>query len=589
MILVSDLLPQGVHGGLTVGQGWHLYFPELVPNEKMFLKTKSRAMNRPRTIENGSQNVRPASEQPEHKPRFPYEDIFRDLPLAMVILHLDSPGDATTLRIVDLNRSAAISIGGSVRALQGKKLSDFPDLFKTAFPSGCLAAVESGTANNLGDISCQRARGEPAVYAVQVVPLPENRVCVVFDNVTEARKTEEVLRKSEEQFRLFVQGVQEYALFQLDPQGNVVSWNSGAQRLKGYGAEEIIGKHFSVFHSLEDVKRGKPGWLLKQAGERGQVEDEGWRIRKDGSRFWANVVLTALRNSNGTLQGYAKVTRDLTERHQREEALAKANQLLQQRVEQRAAVLARVNEELRTEIGERQRVEEQLRASLDEVRALAGRLQSVREEERGSIAREIHDELGQACTAVKMDLVLVSKKTARNQTKLREKIDSTIRLVDDMIVSLRRIASDLRPRTLDDLGLAAALEWQAQEFEKRTGITCHLKLPAERLILDGERSTAIFRIFQESLTNVARHAQATRVEAWLEVSGSELVFRIQDNGKGFIPEPRKPGKSFGLVGMQERAILLNGELKIETIPGAGTTLSLKIPFLPPPSPKRDSG
>lgn len=589
MILVSDLLPRGVHGGLTVGQAWRLYLAELVSNEKKFPKTKSRAMNRQRTIESGSQSVRPGSEQPEHKRRFPYEDIFRELPLAMVILHLDSPGDASALRIVDLNHSAAISIGGSVRALQGKKLSDFPDLFNTPFPSGCLAAIESGTTTNLRDISCQGARGEPAVYAVQVVPLPENRVCVAFDNVTETRKTEEVLRKSEEQFRLFVQGVQEYALFQLDPEGNIVSWNSGAQRLKGYGAEEIIGKHFSVFYSPEDVKSGKPEWLLEQATERGQVEDEGWRIRRDGSRFWANVVLTALRNSRGALQGYGKVTRDLTERHQREEALAKANQLLQQRVEQRAGVLARVNEELRSEIGERQRVEEQLRASLDEVRALAGRLQSVREEERGSIAREIHDELGQACTAVKMDLVLVSRKTARNQAKLREKIDSTIRLVDDMIVSLRRIASDLRPRTLDDLGLAAALEWQAQEFEKRTGITCHLKLPEERLILDGERSTAIFRIFQESLTNVARHAQATRVEAWLEVSGSELVFRIQDNGKGFIPEPRKPGKSFGLVGMQERAILLNGELKIETIPGAGTTLSLKIPFLPPPSPKRDSG
>src|SRR6266850_8031679 len=174
----------------------------------------------------------------------------------------------------------------------------------------------------------------------------------------------------------------------------------------------------------------------------------------------------------------------MTARHSKDEALAKAKELLELRVEQRTAVLGRVNQELRTEIAERARAEEQLRASLDQLRALAARLQSVREEERTSIAREIHDELGQACTAIKMDLALIGRKLTKRQTALRAKVESSIELVDGTIVTLRRIASELRPRTLDDLGLPAALEAQAQEFETRTGVRCVVALPQEQLALD---------------------------------------------------------------------------------------------------------
>jgi signal transduction histidine kinase len=238
----------------------------------------------------------------------------------------------------------------------------------------------------------------------------------------------------------------------------------------------------------------------------------------------------------------------------------------------------RVNQELRTEIAEHARAEEQLRASRDQLRALAARLQSVREEERTSIAREIHDELGQACTAIKMDLALIARKATKRQTRLRAKAASATQLVDGMIVTLRRIASDLRPRTLDDLGLTAALEWQAQEFESRAGIPCRVALPQEPLVLDAERSTAIFRIFRESLTNVARHAHATRVEAGLEMKDDQLIFRVHDNGRGFDPEEAKARRSLGLVGMRERALLLNGELNVEGVSGDGTTMTLRIPL-----------
>lgn len=153
-----------------------------------------------------------------------------------------------------------------------------------------------------------------------------------------------------------------------------------------------------------------------------------------------------------------------------------------------------------------------------------------------------------------------------------------MQLADSTIATLRRMASELRPRTLDDLGLLAALESQAQEFESRTGIRCIVAVPKDPVMLDADRSTAIFRIFQESLTNVARHAHATRVEAHFEKDDNRLIFQVSDNGIGFDPAEVKARKSLGLVGMQERALMLNGNFKIEGVPGTGTTMTLSIPL-----------
>lgn len=513
-------------------------------------------------------------------------EILKGMPVGMIVLHLENLKDPRTFKIVEINPAAAKLTGAALEDLRGKTLGDFPKLLKTQFPVSCLEALRTQEPRNLGEITYGDERIREGIYAVQVFPLSHDFLGVLFENVTEQRRSERALRESEERFRLLVQGVQEYGIFQLDPTGNVVSWNAGAARLMGYHAEEIIGKHFSVFYPKDDLQNGKPDRNLAEVARTGQAQEEGWRIRKDGSRFWASVLLTALRDAQGNLRGYAKLTRDMSEQREKEEALTRAKELLELRVEQRAAVLTRVNEELRVEIAERRHAEEQFKETLDQLRALAGRLQSVREEERASIAREIHDELGQACTAIKMDLALIGRKITKRQTQLRTKIESSMRLVDDMIVTLRRIASDLRPRTLDDLGLAAALEWQGQEFEKRTGIRCHLVLPQEPLNLDPERSTAIFRIFQESLTNVARHSQATIVEAQLEIQEDHIIFRIHDNGKGFDPEEAKAKKSLGLVGMQERALLLKGEVSIEAVPGSGTTMILRIPLSPSAQPRQ---
>jgi PAS domain S-box-containing protein len=175
------------------------------------------------------------------------------------------------------------------------------------------------------------------------------------------RQAEESLRQSEEAFRLLVEGVNDYAIFLLDPTGHVLTWNLGAERLKGYRAEEIIGKHFSTFYPQEALARDWPAQELKAARAEGRFEDEGWRVRKDGSLFWANVVITAVRDGEGKLRGFSKVTRDLTERRQREEDLRQARDLLEIRVEQRTEELTRANEALQSEIEQRKSSEERLR------------------------------------------------------------------------------------------------------------------------------------------------------------------------------------------------------------------------------------
>ncbi|HVQ62254.1 MAG TPA: response regulator [Burkholderiales bacterium] len=236
------------------------------------------------------------------------------------------------------------------------------------------------------------------------------------------------------------------------------------------------------------------------------------------------------------------------------------------------------NLELTREIAERRRVEEHLRTSEENLRALAAHLQSVREEEGVRIAREIHDELGQALTGLKMDLTWVAKKLPQDQKALVAKTGSMFDLIDGTIQSVRKIATRLRPEVLDELGLAPAIEWQAREFQKRSGIRCRLSLPADALVLDRERSTAAFRIFQELLTNTARHANATRIDVAMRVDSGALVLEVEDNGKGIDGAATFSPKSLGLMGMRERVLPFGGEIGITGVKDQGTKVKVSIPL-----------
>jgi signal transduction histidine kinase len=253
-------------------------------------------------------------------------------------------------------------------------------------------------------------------------------------------------------------------------------------------------------------------------------------------------------------------------------------------VEERTAELRKANLHLQQEISERTRAEAELTRSQEQLRDLASHLQFIREEERTHIAREIHDELGQALTALKMDAHWLNQKLPQDQALLSGKIKSMSRLIDTTVQAVRRISSELRPKLLDDLGLSAAMEWQANEFMSRAGITCDISSEPEDIILDQARSTAFFRIFQETLTNVARHAQATQVEVLLQEFSDTVELVVWDNGQGITESQIANAKSLGIIGMRERVHSLGGELKISGAPARGTTVAVRIPLGEPGGP-----
>ncbi len=230
---------------------------------------------------------------------------------------------------------------------------------------------------------------------------------------------------------------------------------------------------------------------------------------------------------------------------------------------------------------QRQRAEEKLRRSLDQLRALTNYLQYVREEERTRIAREVHDELGQALTGLKLDLSWLVTRLGKKSTKAeQEKARTMVAHIDTTIQTVRRIATELRPGILDGLGLVAAIEWQANEFQSRTGIPCAVASTLHDATWDQDFSTVFFRIFQETLTNIIRHAQATRVDVSLAEENGQLVLTVSDNGRGISEEEIANTRSIGLVGMRERAMLIGGDIAIHGAPGKGTTVTARAPLRP---------
>jgi PAS domain S-box-containing protein len=235
------------------------------------------------------------------------------------------------------------------------------------------------------------------------------------------------------------------------------------------------------------------------------------------------------------------------------------------------------------DLTDRRMVEEQLKSLNQKLRALSASLQFAREEEGARIAREIHDELGSSLTSLKWDLEALHKALAKADSHFRfpvwrEKISGMMKVIDNIINNVRRIASELRPTILDDLGLVEAIEWQAQHFQTRTGIVCRCNCPLQDACLNRDQSTAVFRIFQEALTNILRHAQATKVDILMDQAADEFVLRISDDGRGITEEDKFAQLSLGLLGMQERAHLIGGQVEISGIHGKGTRITVRVPL-----------
>jgi PAS domain S-box-containing protein len=325
-------------------------------------------------------------------------------------------------------------------------------------------------------------------------------------------------------------------IFVIDRHDRVAYVNRFGLEQLGLPLEKIIGKpRKSLFPAAVAESQGINLEKVFQTGKPLNVEN---RITFGTREGWVNTWLVPFQKEKNRVQSILGISRDITER---------------------------------------KKAEEELQNSQKELRALSARLQSVREEERAKIAREIHDDLGQALTSLKLDSAWVMKNLLPDQTALKDKLQAMGKRIDQTVRSVRRLSTELRPRILDDFGLVAALEWQAQEFEKKTGLRCRFRSSLQRPDPDPDRSVAIFRIFQETLTNVVRHSGAQKVEAALRKEKKGLRLTIRDNGRGISEEEISRTKSLGLVGMRERAILFGGELTIQGKPGKGTTVILKIP------------
>jgi PAS domain S-box-containing protein len=379
-----------------------------------------------------------------------------------------------------------------------------------------------------------------------------------------ALEKELAVRQSEERFRLLVEAVQDYAIFMLDPDGKVSSWNIGAERLKGYTAADIIGKHFSCFYPDEDRLQGKPDWELVIALKEGRFEDEGWRIRKDGSRFWANVVITAVRHDSGKLLGFAKITRDFTERVELQRALNK-------------------------EIAERRDAQRQLHNSEKSLRQLSLHLLRTQDEERRRIGRDLHDSLGQYLAVLKMKLESVASFVGQNHAEASEDLAQCIRLTQDSIKEVRTVAYLLYPPMLEELGLQSAIPWYLDGFSARSGIQTTFKVQAgfRRHLRDGE--LALFRVLQESLTNVHRHSGSQIAHVRLLMKKGMCILEIEDEGKGIPSEILEQSaqdwtgsQGVGVRGMNERLRQLGGRLELVSKTG-GTTVCAMIPATEPSS------
>lgn len=497
----------------------------------------------------------------------------RQAGVSVLVLKLADPRKFESARILEANPASTTLCGAAgVKSLIGKPLASVPYFASPELIKKSRESLQNGESMTLSQLSGPNKPKRPTNITVRAVRLSADRVILTLEDSSAQAAAEQAVRRSEETFQLLIHSVKDYAIIMLDPRGKILTWNAGAERLKGYRTDEVIGKNYDVFFQPEDRQKGKAEAQLRQAAKEGQSEDEGWLVRKDGWTFWANTVITALHDDDGRIYGFAKITRDITERKEREESIRMLNEHLEGRIEERTAELVHLNEALQSEVRERKNAEEQLRA-------LAARQERVREDERTRLAREIHDALGQMCTALKMDIAWIAKRLPKEQRKLGDKAQGALQLVGELIKSLRRLSTELRPSTLDALGLVASIEWQAQQFEAHTGIRCQLNLPDKDLDLDKERSTAIFRIFQETLTNVARHAGATLVQANLLMSGSKITLITHDNGAGFDLSGIERKGSLGLLGMRERAHLLGGELGIISAPGRGTTVTVNLPLL----------
>jgi|GEM_PF-5162438 len=401
----------------------------------------------------------------------------------------------------------------------------------------------------LRDFECRARRKDGTVIWISIDSrygkTPEGTPCYegFVSDISSRKKVEASLRASEERYRTIIENIED-GYHEVDLAGRFTFFNGSFQKIMGFDAAELTGMHYRQY-AADAGNAEKVYQAYNRVYRTGEALDRlEWDvIRKDGAVRTVEVSASLIRDAEGHPAGFRGIVRDVTDRRLAEEALQKSHRQL---------------------------------------RALAGRLQEVQEETLTTTAYEIHDDLGGNLAALKMDLSHLEREAAEIADKAQRRafqgeIRASKDLIDRSVFALRRIMMGLRPIILDDFGLAATIEWHLEEFTRHTGIGCDSRLDPVTNDLDRNVSTAVFRIFQEALANVARHAAATRVIVDLRLEAGAIVLEVGDNGRG-ITDPEKTGpRSLGILGMRERALAFGGELRIDGEAGKGTTLYLSLP------------
>jgi PAS domain S-box-containing protein len=357
-------------------------------------------------------------------------------------------------------------------------------------------------------------------------------VVLVFRDVGERQQEQEATAEQAALLELTQDSV-----FVIDMDGTIRFWSRGAEAMLGYSKSQAAGK---ISHDLLRSEFPQPLAEIRAELMRvGHWEGDLVKTAQDGRR----IVVA----SRWALQWGKR--------------------------DQAPRVLV-----INSDITERKRGEESLVLQREQLRALAKRLQWVREEDRKRVARDLHDQIGQILTAIKMNMTWMTRHLPESEVEVLARLTESIQLINDGVKSVRTICSGLRPGVLDDLGLAAAIEWQASEFASRNGVRCQVSVPPVDLHLDGDRATATFRIFQECLTNVIRHARAKSVRVSLRQEDENILLVVEDDGIGFCESDLSESLgSLGLLGMKERAQFCGGNVDISSSPGNGTTVNVRVP------------
>lgn len=380
----------------------------------------------------------------------------------------------------------------------------------------------------------------------------------ILNYAMEREKNERIRRDSERKYRLFVDGATGLAFILLDLDGNITHWNSGAERLLGYPEDAALNKHFSLLFTPEDQRNGRPETELRRAEALEKGDDDNWLVRADGSRFWASGAVTAIRDPNDQLIGFAKVVRDKSAQKDTSDKLAELNRTLEERVIQRTQELTRNQERLR---------------------AMASDLTVTEQRERRRLATDLHDYLAQLLVVCR--LKLSQGQTISDKETLLKVIQEADTLLDQSLTYTRTLVSQLSPTCLYEFGLHAALVWLGSEMGKQ-GLTVTLKSEVETPNLPEDQAVLVFQSVRELLYNVLKHSGVNEVMVNLSLQGNHLLIEVKDSGCGFHESAEERNQqsptNFGLFSIRERLEALGGEMVLHSAPQKGTTVLLRIPI-----------